>query len=867
MYKCIQLISIIFLLGYNALGQSNTLKAIISSDDGLPKSFVAVEVYDSTFELISYTTLEEKSHFEIQIDTIYSTVNLVVSSLGCDTYFKRINFEDQKIIFTMISLTNCTQNLEEVVVTENRSFIEEDGNELTFDVDGFKKNTDITLGDILSRLPGIEISSSNQVLYQGKRIQKILIEGRDILNNQHSLALEGLKANDISEIKIIHDYKPFHKRFSEEYSSEVAMDIGLNEAAKGKTNGDAEILFGLNNKFEADLEAITVKSQNGNTLFLRSNNIGLPVIQPMEYLGLVTDFSRLEQKHSGELAVIPEAILPQLNASNEVQNMFSTNSDFDINEKTRGKITLLGIYKDIKTESDIYTDFFDTNTIFKGKEEGGISFPMLSANFNIKQEKSKNFLWTFDVPFEYHQQSINNSRTGNYGENSFESLFSKKENFIHFSPQLALSIHHKSGWASEHVFHFDLSNSSFDVSSFHQDFQQPQYYQELIDRKKLFSLVSAFENKYKVFLLKVRNRIDIGNYEVDLSSENLPVFVNKPSYSYQWFNWRPMVQVGIKNEKWMSHIQLETVQDYLNVNGQAFSQTWLNPMFRAKFNWSLSKFIGLTMQQKKSFLDPQKALGQSLLEGNQQLHHYFLASAGENTRIRLFDFYFFNLNKKNSTSLNFTVQYQDERRLISFFNRFDEGFIISEIFLAPKSETASMFLSLSRPFFNKKYRLKINFKTSYSEIDRDPYRCINDMKWSFSASISTKWDGKWNGNIIGSYQKNQQSQDIIETNWQIWAGGIGLRYGDEKWAARSDYSYKVNIVENSFYMINQLDFSLDYKILSSPFALTLSARDIFNLKPSQFFQLKSTPIYLEQVVYTRLQGSILIGAKYSFGRN
>ncbi|NJL11231.1 MAG: hypothetical protein HC908_16675 [Calothrix sp. SM1_7_51] len=99
------------------------------------------------------------------------------------------------------------------MVTDTRRFIKEQGDTLIFDLQGFKSETDVSLGDVLSRLPGVEITNDNQIFYQGKRVKQIFIEGRDVLNNQHGLALESLKAEDVEKIQIIHDYKPFHKRF------------------------------------------------------------------------------------------------------------------------------------------------------------------------------------------------------------------------------------------------------------------------------------------------------------------------------------------------------------------------------------------------------------------------------------------------------------------------------------------------------------------------------------------------------------------------------------------------------------------------------------------------------------------------------
>lgn len=853
----------IFCLCTNFLyAQNKVLRGLIISGNGVEESFIAVEIYDSTFQTIKYIALEENNHFEVVIDANHSTVNVIVTKLGCDVFAKKVDFIESKTAFLTVQLENCTQQLQEVVVKAEQSFIKAKGDTLSFDVDGFKTKTDVNLGDILSRIPGVEISATNQILYQGKRVQQIWVQGRDILNNQHSLAIESLSAKDIENIQIVHEYKPFHKRFSQEHTENVAININLKEAAKGKITGEIEAFFGLENKYKLDGEAISVKSKNGSAIFLRSNNIGIPLIQPLEYLGLITDLSRLEENQSGEISIVPDALLPNSDAFKENQNLIASNSDFDIGQKTKGKVSFLGFYKAIDKMATVETDFFDTNASFTGKEEEVSRLPLLSSNINLKHEQSKNLLIELDMPILMSQQHTKRNRNGLYENTAYLSLFSDKERLIDYLPKLSINIRHQSNWTSNHTVAFDLKDNKLNKLYSQSVNDEPLYEQKLHHRHQSLRLLSSIENKYKFLLLKIWNRIEIGGFSTDFLTDNLLTFENDLNYSFRWRYWRPAIQYGIKNDNWTLHLQTELAQDYLNVRDESFRQTRFNPLFRFKYNWHLAKFIGFSLSKTQEYINQRNASNFYLIEDNLQIAHYALAS-GLSTRNEQVDFYFFDLRKKNSSSINCTFQYQQTKNALARVNSFTDNFVVSKIFLAPEARSGTFVVSLAQPFLKKKYQWKAKFQSTLANIQRTPFGVIDEQRFSIFTRFSTKWTGNWNAELGGKYEISEQQQEIIHQKWQTWNLSCNIRYKAQKWRASINYKWQLNQVAVSMIDFHQLDFNLNY-LFNNRWSASLYGQDIFNLRNSQSLRLMSTPSIVEWSSYTRLQGSIMIGLKYSF---
>jgi hypothetical protein len=59
--------------------------------------------------------------------------------------------------------------------------IKQTGDTISYSVIDFSDKNDRTIGDVLKKLPGVDVTESGQILYQNKPINKFYIEGSDLL--------------------------------------------------------------------------------------------------------------------------------------------------------------------------------------------------------------------------------------------------------------------------------------------------------------------------------------------------------------------------------------------------------------------------------------------------------------------------------------------------------------------------------------------------------------------------------------------------------------------------------------------------------------------------------------------------------------
>jgi hypothetical protein len=75
-------------------------------------------------------------------------------------------------------------------------------------VNSFSKEQDRSIGDVLKRMPGIEVLPDGKILYQGKAINKYYIEGLDLLEGKYNLANDNLPYQEVSQVQILENHQP-----------------------------------------------------------------------------------------------------------------------------------------------------------------------------------------------------------------------------------------------------------------------------------------------------------------------------------------------------------------------------------------------------------------------------------------------------------------------------------------------------------------------------------------------------------------------------------------------------------------------------------------------------------------------------------
>ena len=225
---------------FDALAQTRSEKPLsgkVWDEHERPIEMVQVTLLDSAGKLIKFTYTDEEGLFLLNIPD--STLGkLSFSGLGYEK--KQLDlksWENQPL--TLIPSQSTL--LREVTVKE-KTLVEESSDTLSFVTDKLRDGTESKLEDVLRKLPGITVNSSDgKILYQGKEISAILLDGDNLTGDNYRMLSKGLSADWLDEVQILKKYTGNKLLQGIKPSNEVALNIRLKENFKSPLFGKASI--------------------------------------------------------------------------------------------------------------------------------------------------------------------------------------------------------------------------------------------------------------------------------------------------------------------------------------------------------------------------------------------------------------------------------------------------------------------------------------------------------------------------------------------------------------------------------------------------------------------------------------------------
>ena len=149
-----------------------------------------------------------------------------------------ISVQKDKYQYT-VQLEKKPYELDEVVVKEAPITRKKDT--LDYYVESFRQKEDYSIEDVLKRMPGIEVTNSGQILYQGSSINKLNIEGLDLMGDQYNQATQNMPAEAVSTIQVMENNQPIRALEGKIHSNHATLNIRLKKNYKMRPFGDAEV--------------------------------------------------------------------------------------------------------------------------------------------------------------------------------------------------------------------------------------------------------------------------------------------------------------------------------------------------------------------------------------------------------------------------------------------------------------------------------------------------------------------------------------------------------------------------------------------------------------------------------------------------
>ena len=259
---------------FGGRAQSGHVSGLVSdAGDGKPMAGVIVLAKDAAGTTTGYAITDAEGHFSLQMKE--SAVLVEFSMVG---YVK----ETLNRPFGAGALSILMQESKETIasaVIKGRS-VRVLGDTLIYSAAAVRAETDRTLGDVLQRLPGIELQRNGRVLYNGRAISRLYVDGRDILRGDYNMATDNLDAAALKTIEVYQNHQPVKALSGLVEDESAALNIVLNDLARGRWSfrfdvSGGYIIDGAPFAYKGEALATNISSKFATLNKIGVNNVGL----------------------------------------------------------------------------------------------------------------------------------------------------------------------------------------------------------------------------------------------------------------------------------------------------------------------------------------------------------------------------------------------------------------------------------------------------------------------------------------------------------------------------------------------------------------------------------------------------------------
>ena len=268
------LLIILYLIGaVSLMAQVNVSGMVIDKEINEPVVGASAIIKGADNKIKKFASTKADGSFAMYVPSV-SDCRLEVTMMG---YAKQTIPLDSVTLPITVYLEPGTTELKEVVVKADR--IREQGDTISYHVGSFAQQQDRSIGDVLRRMPGIDVAQNGKIQYQGEDINKFYIEGSDLLGGKYGIATNGINHEDVGAIEVMENHQPMQVLSGISFSDKAAINLKLKNKAKATWtfHGDAGGGWSWQPDgaiWDGELFAMAVMPSFQNITTFRTNNTG-----------------------------------------------------------------------------------------------------------------------------------------------------------------------------------------------------------------------------------------------------------------------------------------------------------------------------------------------------------------------------------------------------------------------------------------------------------------------------------------------------------------------------------------------------------------------------------------------------------------
>ncbi|QMU66332.1 MAG: TonB-dependent receptor [Flavobacteriaceae bacterium] len=848
----------------------------------------SVILKDSINTYIDYSYTNEYGKYKLETNKKgYFTVEF--TSLGYKDKKVIILIEGQKEIKIDIILETKPIDLDEVIIRAELD-ITQRKDTLVFNAKSFAQGNEEVVEDLLKKIPGLTIEQDGTIKVGSQEVEKVMIEGDDLLERGYKILTKNMPAQPIDKIELLQNYSNNRLLKDIEESERVALNLKLDEDAKRIWFGNMTLGYGAfsnEDRYYAKGNLMNFGKKNKYYFLTNLNNIGYDATGDINHLIRPIRFNEpasIGDDQSISSLISLSASPPNFKRSRTTFNnaeMASLSAIFNPTKKL--KIKTLGFFN--WDEPDFFRDRVDhvsindlnftNNQDYQLQRKNRIGFGKMDLTYNISESQMLEATTKYqNADFQSNSDLLfNGQSTIENLENPVE-LFDQKLSYTNkfkekkvllltgrFINEKAPQNYTVNQFLYENL--FPNNNANNVRQTLDQKITFAGFEVHLLDRKKSKNLLELkLGNAYRQDILISQFSL----LEDETLIDNPQGYQNNVTYTVNNLYAKGKYQYNLNKITLIGNLAFHQLFNLLEQNNQTETQQpfFINSSLGIDWEINSKNRIRTTYRQNRTNADIINVYDNFVLRGFRN----FIVGTGEFNQLDA-SALFFNYQLGNWSDrffTNTTFAYTKNHDFFSTNSQISQNVTQSETIVIKNRElfTANSFLD----YFFKKLQSNLKLKLGYTQpefkniVNDSELREVNSINYNYGFEYRTAFDGifnfhlgsKWLTNKIKTTSKNEftDNMSFLDVTF-TFNEKLNIDINSER------YFFGNLNTDNTYYF---LDFDTRYTIKENKLTLMLSGRNLLNTNTFRNFAISD--IGTTTTEYRLLPRFVLLKMEYRF---
>ncbi|OYQ46786.1 hypothetical protein CHU92_01325 [Flavobacterium cyanobacteriorum] len=424
------------------ISYSQTITGIFTDINNIKIETATLLFYDGGFdENVKEFAIIKNGAFAVTLKKEYTSlfIKMIANGFQYETIIIENPEKSKEYKHDFILKPNDVTQLEEVTITAKiKPFIVKKDT-VSYNVDSYKDGSERKIGDIIKKLPGIDVNEeSGEIKYKGRPIETVTLDGDNLFDSNYSIATKNISVDMVKAIEAIENYSENPLLKGIEQGGKVSLNLKL-EQGKIDFSGDLETSAGLfdNGNFAGGFggNLMAIKKTYKSFANVIQNNIGVNN-SPFDYQGFTLNVEQIKEQEYFSQKIISETgfsnVLDESKSNINNQLFINYNSIFKINERIKIRVNIYHLNDKISTKYFTENQYAINSENFSTSDNSNnLKKPILyRGDLDIKYNTSNTSLLEYNVRFRNEEIKTTSSLIQNGSDSFLTNLNSNDLNLI-----------------------------------------------------------------------------------------------------------------------------------------------------------------------------------------------------------------------------------------------------------------------------------------------------------------------------------------------------------------------------------------------------------------------------------------------------